>query len=113
MTGRKNPTRRARRHLQRHRLLKSKVAYQSRLTRKFDEEKQALYGGSPSSLDESGVTLGFQNINGIWTAKRDDMIDALGVLDEMTVNYMGTTEVNVNSRNVKAETVRKQVMQNF
>ena len=67
----------------------------------FDESKQGSFGDHPDNLKVPGTLFTFQNVNGLWKENGDGIQDALDSLQNMGTNFVGMTEVNINSQSPK------------
>ena len=102
-------TNRIRRKKKVRRRTRKRRQIQTKIVREFSENKQGHYGDHPSMLRGSGLVVAFQNVNGLWKDRGEGLQDALKVVTELGIDFMGITEVNMNSRSVLAGVMRRTI----
>ena len=70
-------------------------------------EESTRYGDNMLGPRGNGMVIYFQNVNGIWKERGEDLRDALGLLEVAGAGYIGLTESLVNETNEKAHKVKK------
>ena len=76
-------------------------------------EESTTYGDGIFGTKEKGIVVYFQNVNGIWKERGEDLSDALGLLETAGAGYVGLTESLVNERNEKGYKLQKEVKKNI
>ena len=76
-------------------------------------EESIPYGTELSHGREKGMSIFFQNVNGILKEKGADLKDSLEVLDEVGAQYIGLTESLINERHEKAQRVKRSIVRHL
>ena len=95
-----------RRKMRRRTKQRKKGLTQLRIDIKRKIEESEAYGSDLISKEEKGMTIYFQNVNGIWKEKGEDMKDSLQILETAGASYIGITESLVNARSQRAQQVK-------